>query len=59
MAVRFDPRRATFSEPQEVKFVPGGAVTPKPNDAWTIRDQGLVFSRQEEIMSVWLMKLPR
>jgi serine/threonine protein kinase len=59
MAVRFNPQMATFSEPQEVKLAPGGAVTPELSDVWTLRDQGLVFSREEEIMSVWLMKLPR
>jgi hypothetical protein len=60
MAVRFDPQRAFFSEPQEVKFVPGSAMTPKPDDGWAVRGPGLVFSRGETgNSSVWLMKLPR
>jgi hypothetical protein len=60
MAVRFDPQRVSFSEPKEVKFVPGSAMTPRPDDIWTVRGPGLVFSRQEHgNSSVWLMKLPR
>jgi dipeptidyl aminopeptidase/acylaminoacyl peptidase len=59
MAVRFDPQRAFFSAPQEVKFLPGSAVTPKPDDSWTVRGPGLVFSREETTNSVWLTKLPR
>jgi eukaryotic-like serine/threonine-protein kinase len=59
MAVRFDSQRANFSEPHEVKFAPGSAVTPKPEDLWTVRGPGLVFSREKDIVSVWLMKLPR
>jgi hypothetical protein len=56
--VRFDPQRSTFSEPKEVKFVPGSAVTPKSDDDWAVRGPGLVFTRQETSYSVWLMKLP-
>jgi Tol biopolymer transport system component len=59
MAVRFDPKTAGFGEPQEVKFMPGSAVTPKPDDDWDVRGPGLVFSREENVSSVWLMKLPR
>ncbi|HUD98580.1 MAG TPA: hypothetical protein VMR62_03335 [Bryobacteraceae bacterium] len=60
MAVRFDPQRAIFSEPQEVKFVPGSAMTPKPDDTREVRGPGLVFSRREMgNFSVWLMKLAR
>jgi tRNA A-37 threonylcarbamoyl transferase component Bud32 len=60
MAVRFDPQKAFFSDPQEVKFVPGSAMTPKPDDPFAVRGPGLVFSRQETgNSSVWLMKLPR
>jgi hypothetical protein len=60
MAVGFDSRRKSFSEPREVKFVPGSAVTLKPDDDWTVRGPGLVFSRRETgNSSVWLMKLPR
>jgi len=60
MAVAFDSRRKSFSEPHEVVFVPGSAVTLKPDDDWTVRGPGLVFSRQETgNSSVWLMKLPR
>jgi hypothetical protein len=58
MAVRFDPKTGGFSEPYEVKFVPGSAVTLKPDDDWTVRGPGLVFSRWEGGSSVWLMKLP-
>jgi len=59
MTVRFDPQRAAFSAPQEVKLVPGSAVTPKPDDDWAVRGPGLVFSRRETgNSSVWLMKLP-
>ena len=60
MMVRFDPKTAGFSEPHEVNFVPGSTVTLKPDDDWTVRGPGLVFSRQETgNSSVWLMKLPR
>ena len=55
MAVRFDPKTGGFSEPYEVKFVPGSAVTLKPDDDWTVRGPGLVFSRWEGGSSVWLM----
>jgi len=59
MIVRFDPKTADFSEPHEVKFVPGSSVTPKPDDDWSVRGPGLVFSSQEgATSSVWLMKLP-
>jgi hypothetical protein len=60
MAVRFDPQRARFNEPFEVKFVPGSAITVKPDDDWIVRGPGLVFSRHETgTPSLWLMKLPR
>jgi Tol biopolymer transport system component/tRNA A-37 threonylcarbamoyl transferase component Bud32 len=60
MAIRFDPQRVSLSEPYEVKFVPGSAMILKPDDDWTVRGPGLVFSRQETgTPSVWLMKLPR
>jgi hypothetical protein len=60
MAVHFDPQTKRFSEPREVKFVPGSAMTPKPDDSWTVRGPGLVFTRRETgNSSVWLMKLPR
>ena len=59
MAVRFDPKKGIFGERHEVKFAPGSAVTPKPDDEWWVRGPGLVFSRQEGVSSsVWLMKLP-
>jgi hypothetical protein len=59
MMVRFDPKTASFSEPREVKFVPGSTVTLKPDDDWTVRGPGLVFSSQQGASSsVWLMKLP-
>jgi len=58
MAIRFDPQRAGFDEPHEVKFLPGSAVTLKPDDFWMVRGPGLVFSREVENASVWLMKLP-
>jgi serine/threonine protein kinase len=68
MMVRFHPEKKTFSEPQEVKFVPGSVVKPTPDEPakgdlgpprWAVRGPGLVFSRQENIVSVWLTKLPR
>ncbi|MGC9949741.1 MAG: hypothetical protein ABSF64_25515 [Bryobacteraceae bacterium] len=60
MIVRFDPKIASFSEPHEVKFVPGSTVRPKPDDRWAVRGPGLVFSSQQGASSsVWLMKLPR
>jgi hypothetical protein len=59
MMVRFDPQKAKFSEPREVKFVPGSPVTFKPDDDWAVRGPGLAFSPQEYAGSVWLMKLPR
>jgi len=59
-ATGFDPKTAGFSEPHEVKFGPGSTVTVKPDDDWTVRSPGLVFSRREDVSSsVWLMKLPR
>jgi serine/threonine protein kinase len=59
MTIRFDPKRRAFSEPAEVRYLPGSAETVKPDDSWGVRGPGLVFSRQESISSVWLMKLPR
>ncbi len=60
MTVRFDPKTASFSEPHEVKFVPGSTVALRPDDNWTVRGPGLVFSSQQGASSsVWLMKLPR
>ena len=57
-AIRFNPQRADFSEPMEVKFVPGSLKL--GDNEWTIRDPGLVFSHEEVAnSSVWLMKLPR
>ena len=58
-AIRFDPKTAGFGGPDEVRFLPGSPVTLKPDDDWTVRGPGLVFSRQENVSSVWLMKLPR
>jgi hypothetical protein len=54
----FDPKTASFSAHREVKFMLDSTVTLKPDDIWTVRGQGLVFSRFEG-GSVWLMKLPR
>ncbi len=59
MAVRFDPERRGFGEPQEVKFLPGSTTNVNPDDDWTVRGPGLVFSRHETTSSAWLMKLPR
>jgi hypothetical protein len=60
MTVSFDPTTAGFGEHREVKFVPGSSVTPKPDDDWTVRGPGLVFSSQQGASSsVWLMKMPR
>jgi len=60
MFVRFNPKTASFGEPHDVKYMPGSAVTLKPDDVWTVRGPRLVFSRQETgSWSVWLMKLPR
>jgi hypothetical protein len=58
MAIRFDPRTRSVSAPEEVKFLPGTAETPKANESWLIRGPGLVFSRQQQTSSAWLMKLP-
>ncbi|HYW41937.1 MAG TPA: protein kinase [Bryobacteraceae bacterium] len=59
MAIRFDPKTRTFSDPYEVTYVPGTAETPRPDDLWGIRGPGLVFSRREISSSAWLMKLPQ
>jgi Tol biopolymer transport system component len=59
MAARFDPQRASFNEPREIKFVPGSDVTLTADDDWMVRGPGLVFSHRETSGSVWLMKLPR
>ena len=59
MAIHFDPKTAGFSKPNEVKVLPGSAMMPTPDDVWTVRGPGLVFSRQETgNYSAWLMKLP-
>jgi len=57
MAIRFDRKTKAVSEPYELKFLPGTAETPKPEDTRLIRGPGLVFARQEFTSSVWLMKL--
>jgi hypothetical protein len=60
MVVHFDPERAGFSKPQEVKFVQGSTVAITPADVWTVRGSGLVFSRRAPgTASVWVMKLPK
>jgi len=60
MTARLDPRTASFSEPHEVQFMPDSTLAPKPDDEWTVRGPGLVFSSQQGTSSsVWLMKLPR
>ena len=59
MVTRFDPLKARFGDHREVRFAPGPPTTLKPNGTWTVRAQGLVFSRDESDISVWLMKLPR
>jgi hypothetical protein len=58
-AVRFDSQKDSFGGPVEVKYAPGSTVTLDPGDDWTVRGPGLVISREETIMSVWTMKLPR
>ncbi|HWC98830.1 MAG TPA: protein kinase, partial [Candidatus Sulfopaludibacter sp.] len=58
MAIRFDRKTKAVSEPYELKFLPGTAEIPKPEDTRLIRGPGLVFARQEFTSSVWLMKLP-
>jgi hypothetical protein len=58
MAIRFDPKTRAVSDPYEGKYAPGTDVTPKSDDSWGLRCPGMVFSRQEAIGSVWLMKLP-
>ena len=59
MAIRFDPKTHTFSQPYEIKFPPATGETVHPSDSWLVRGPGLVFSRQELTSSVWLMKLPQ
>jgi hypothetical protein len=59
MAVRFNPEKGSFSEPDEVQFVPGSGMTPNSDDDWTLRGQGLVFLQHQERFSVWLLNLPR
>jgi hypothetical protein len=60
MAVRFNPEKGSFSEPDEVKFVPGSGMMPNSDDDdWTLRGPGLVFSYHQRSFSVWLMNLPR
>jgi len=58
-AVHFDPQRGSFGDPVGVTYAPGSTVTLDPGDDWTVRGPGLVISREETIMSVWTMKLPR
>jgi hypothetical protein len=57
IAIRFDPKTRSVSDPYEVKYLPGPAETPKSGDNWDIRGPGLVFWRNESTRSVWLMKL--
>uniref|UniRef100_Q01RF2 non-specific serine/threonine protein kinase n=1 Tax=Solibacter usitatus (strain Ellin6076) TaxID=234267 RepID=Q01RF2_SOLUE len=58
MTVRFDAKSRRVSEPYEVKFVPGSAVTVKAEDQWSIRGSTIVFMSADRTSSVWLMKLP-
>src|SRR5262249_10228637 len=55
MAVHFDPKTRSVSNPYEVKLP---ADTVKPSDTKLLRGPGLVFGRPEFTSSVWLMKLP-
>ena len=67
MAIRFHPESGGFSEPEQVNYLPGSDVKPQPVEGanniglpqWTVRGPGLVFSRDEDVQSVWLMKLPQ
>jgi len=55
MGVRFDAKTGTFGEPFDTK-----ADGWKPGDIWQIRGPSLslVYTRNENHGSVWLMKLP-
>ena len=59
MAVRFDPKTRSVSEPYELKNVPGNLESVKSDDAWGIRGPGLVFARRARTSSVWLMRPPQ
>ena len=60
MSVNFNPRKAHFGEPRELRVPNGTEPSPKPRDQLVVMEQGLVFSREINGNSeVWLMKLPR
>ena len=58
LAARIDPKSGELGERHEVALMPGSPVAPKPNDTWDIRGPGMVFSRERNVNSVWLMDLP-
>ncbi|MBM3752963.1 MAG: hypothetical protein FJW38_03185 [Acidobacteria bacterium] len=57
-SVRFDPKARSFGTPFPVQFATGPEIVPKPEDTVLLRGTTLVFTRRENIGSVWTMKLP-
>jgi len=55
---RFDPKARRFGTPFPVQFAAGSEIVPKPGDTVYLRGTTLVFTRRENIGSVWTMKLP-
>jgi hypothetical protein len=54
MAIRFDPKTRSVSDPYEVKAPPGEF---RLTDRYGLRAPGLVFTHQDSTSSVWMMKL--
>lgn len=55
---RFDPKARRFGTPFPIQFAAGSEIVPKPGDTVYLRGTTLVFTRRENIGSVWTMKLP-
>jgi hypothetical protein len=54
MAIHFDAKSRSVSDPYEVKLPPGEF---RPDDRYGLRGPGLVFVRPDFTSSVWMMKL--
>lgn len=57
-SVKFDPKARRFGTPFPVQFMAGSEIVPKPGDTVSLRGTTLVFTRRENVGSVWTMKLP-
>ena len=57
-AMKFDPKTKRIGQPFQAIREPNSQTALRPDDAWEIRDSGIVFTRSESKSSVWLMKMP-